>query len=193
LPSFSGLINNILDFSKIESGAKSYQLEEVGIEGVVEESLANLSISLAHRGFDLEFDKTDEPLPPLLLDRRAMTQALANLVDNAVKYSGEATSIRVRLSRTPTDVVIAVADRGIGISKSEQKKIFERFHRAGTSLVHDVRGSGLGLSIVSHIVKAHGGRVVVESELGQGSTFSILLPAALAEATVPETREGMES
>ena len=74
-------------------------------------------------------------------------------------------------------VEIAVRDRGIGIARDEQRRIFERFHRVGTGLVHDVKGSGLGLSIVHHIVAAHGGRVTVVSEPGKGSSFTMLLPA----------------
>jgi two-component system phosphate regulon sensor histidine kinase PhoR len=83
----------------------------------------------------------------------------------------------VRVARQGAWVVVAVADQGIGIPRDEQGKIFDRFHRVSTGLVHDVKGSGLGLAIVRHIVEAHRGRVTVESRVGEGSTFSILLPA----------------
>ncbi|HEV8657161.1 MAG TPA: HAMP domain-containing sensor histidine kinase, partial [Thermoanaerobaculia bacterium] len=83
-----------------------------------------------------------------------------------------------------TTVAISIRDHGIGIAASEQKKIFEKFYRAGSALVHDVRGSGLGLAIVSHVVEAHGGRVDVTSELGEGSTFTIVLPV-LSGAPAP--------
>ena len=89
--------------------------------------------------------------------------------------------------------MISVSDRGIGISRHEQEKIFERFHRVGTGLVHDVRGNGLGLSIVQHVVAAHGGHVTVESELGKGSTFSIHLPfgeETPAGESQPSSEEG---
>jgi signal transduction histidine kinase len=115
-------------------------------------------------------------LPPVRIDPDAMGQALCNLLDNAVKYSGEGREIVVSLGARNGSVVLAVRDHGIGIAAEEQEKIFERFHRVGTGLVHDVKGSGLGLSIVSHIVKAHGGSIHVESERGRGSTFSIHLP-----------------
>jgi signal transduction histidine kinase len=171
------LINNILDFSKIESGAKTYKFEPTDIREVVCDTLRTLEVSLRHKGFSIRFEQPDTPLPVLKLDADAMAQALANLVDNAVKYSNGATEIDVKLSRRSHSVIISVADRGVGISRDEQKKIFDRFHRVGTGLVHDVKGSGLGLSIVTHIVKAHGGKVTVESEPGRGSSFKIHLPA----------------
>jgi two-component system sensor histidine kinase SenX3 len=109
-------------------------------------------------------------------DADALGQAIHNLLDNAVKYSGEARAIEVRLAREGDGIAIAVADRGIGIAREEQARIFERFHRVGTGLVHEVKGSGLGLSLVHHILQVHGGRVTVESEPGKGSTFTLHLP-----------------
>ncbi|MCZ6694997.1 MAG: HAMP domain-containing sensor histidine kinase, partial [Acidobacteria bacterium] len=91
-------------------------------------------------------------------------------------YSGDSREIVVRLSRESDAVVLAVSDRGIGIPREEQEKIFDRFHRVSTGLVHDVKGSGLGLSLVHHIVEVHGGKITVDSEPGKGSTFSIRLP-----------------
>ena len=110
------------------------------------------------------------------IDSDAVGQALHNLLDNAVKYSGDSREIAVRLEREDDSVTIAIRDRGIGIAPEEQRKIFERFHRVSTGLVHDVKGSGLGLSIVQHIVQAHRGRITVESEPGNGSTFTVHLP-----------------
>jgi signal transduction histidine kinase len=171
------LINNILDFSKIESGAKTYNFEPTDVAEVVCDTLRTLEVSLRHKGFSIRQEQQDSPLPVLNLDADSVAQALANLIDNAVKYSDGATEIDVTLSRRGDSVIIAVTDGGIGISRDAQKKIFDRFHRVGTGLVHDVKGSGLGLSIVDHIVKAHGGKVTVESEPGRGSTFKIHLPA----------------
>lgn len=170
------LIDNILDFSKIESGAKTYEFETVAIDEVVAGTVHQLQLSLRHKGFHLTYAPCPAPLPEITIDPDAVAQALANLVDNAVKYSNGAKEVRVALRREDSAVVVSVTDEGIGISRAEQKKIFERFHRVGTSLVHDVKGSGLGLSIVNHIIQAHGGRVTVESALGRGSTFAIHLP-----------------
>jgi signal transduction histidine kinase len=179
------LINNILDFSKIESGLKTYRFEPYDLERVVAKTLETFSVRLSHSGFQIRYEGPEDALPPVRIDPDAMGQALCNLLDNAVKYSGEGREIVVSLASQNGSVVLAVRDHGIGIEPEEQEKIFERFHRVSTGLVHDVKGSGLGLSIVSHIVKAHGGQISVESERGRGSTFSIHLPL--------EVRRGGES
>ena len=108
-------------------------------------------------------------------DANAILQALSNLLDNAVKYSSDRREILVRLECSADTAIISVRDYGVGISREEQVKIFERFHRVSTGLVHNVRGSGLGLSIVHHIVKAHSGEVSVASEPEHGSTFFVRL------------------
>jgi two-component system, OmpR family, phosphate regulon sensor histidine kinase PhoR len=112
-----------------------------------------------------------------VMDADAIAQAFINLLDNAVKYSGESRRIVVKLAQQGGYVTVAVTDFGIGIAASECEKVFEKFYRVSTGLIHDVKGSGLGLSIVQHIVEAHQGKVTVESDLGKGSTFTIYLPA----------------
>ncbi len=170
------LINNILDFSRIESGQRAYHFEAGDLEAVVADVVELFELRLAHSGFRLSFEPPREPLPPLAIDAGAIEQAISNLLDNAVKYSGEGRQVTVGLGRQGNDAVLWVEDQGIGISRDEQGKIFDRFHRVSTGLVHDVKGSGLGLSIVDHVVRAHGGKVEVASELGRGSRFSLLLP-----------------
>jgi len=171
----TGLVNNILDFSKIDSGRKTYTFEEASLNEVVAETLRTFDIRLKHSGFRIEVKQAD-PLPPMQIDADAMSQAVSNLIDNAVKYSGESKDIAVRICRQDGWAVVSVEDRGIGISRAEQRRIFERFHRVGSGLIHDVKGSGLGLAIVRHIVEAHDGLVSVESQPGKGSVFAIKLP-----------------
>jgi len=174
----TGLVNNILDFSRIESGRKTYKFRKTDLNEILEKTLQTFDIRLRQSGFAIR-RKEIERFPPIKIDGDAIAQAVSNLVDNAVKYSGGSKEISVSLARDNGWAVISVEDQGIGISKEDQKKIFERFHRVSTGLVHEVRGSGLGLSIVNHIVHAHQGNVQVSSEPGSGSTFSIRLPLDL--------------
>ncbi len=170
------LVNNILDFAKIESGAKTYRLETGDVAEVLSAALRTFEVRSKHEGFEVETHWPEEPVPPARIDADALGQAFHNLLDNAVKYSGDSRWICVGLERRAAEIVVSVEDAGVGISAEEQRKIFDRFHRVGTGLVHDVRGSGLGLAIVRHVVEAHGGRVTVESEPGRGSRFSVHLP-----------------
>jgi signal transduction histidine kinase len=185
------LINNILDFSKIESGRKTYTFERVCVEEVVAEAVKTCEVRLRQMGFAVVFQNSPRPLPQAEIDRDAIGQALMNLIDNAVKYSekAERKEVTVRLGERDNRIQISVQDHGIGIAPEEQKKIFEKFYRVSTGLVHDVKGSGLGLSLVKHIVEAHRGSVTVESAVGRGSTFTIALPAADSVADRAETRK----
>ena len=140
------------------------------------DTLATFSVRLRDKGFEVRYDGPEDPLPEIRLDANAIDRAVANLLDNAVKYSNGDRRIGVELSRNDDGVAIAVSDHGIGIPHDELERIFERFHRVSTGLVHDVKGSGLGLTLVKHIAEAHGGRVTVESKPGKGSTFVIYLP-----------------
>jgi signal transduction histidine kinase len=184
------LINNILDFSRIESGQKSYHFHPTDVREVVADTLKVFEVRLKQSDFKIEFEAPRTALPQVSIDGDAITQAIVNLLDNAVKYSGSAREIKVRLAEKGNWVTISVTDRGIGIPGEDQDRIFERFHRVSTGLVHDVRGNGLGLSIVKHIVEAHGGKVTVESAPERGSTFTIYLPADETASARLEPRKG---
>src|SRR5205085_11614542 len=176
------LINNILDFSRIESGQKRYHFYPTDLREMVADTLKVFEVRLKQDDFTIHVEAAAN-LPRVAIDADAMTQALVNLLDNAVKYSGAARDITIRLARQDEWVTLAVSDRGVGIPEEDQEKVFDRFHRVSTGLVHDVKGSGLGLAIVKHIVEAHGGKVTLDSRPGRGSTFTIYLPA-LADAGV---------
>jgi len=170
------LVTNVLDFSKIERGEKVYRLESASLPSIVQNAVRSMGYPLSRLGFDLQVLVADD-LPPVRVDRDAIEQALLNLLSNAVKYSGEARTIDLTVSALNGHAVIAVTDRGPGIPVDEQSRIFERFYRAGVDEASRVTGAGLGLAIVDHIVKAHGGRVEVTSARGLGSTFAIHIPA----------------
>jgi signal transduction histidine kinase len=171
----SSLINNILDFSRIESGKKEYSFRETDVADLVRSTLESYRFEIEQSGFQFE-QKIDNNLPQVWLDREAIARSLLNLVNNAVKYSAEEKYLGVSLYRHNGGVNLEVVDHGIGIPVKEQCKIFEKFYRVGDPLVHNTKGSGLGLSLVRHIVEAHGGEVAVESQPGQGSKFTITLP-----------------
>jgi signal transduction histidine kinase len=170
------IINNILDFSHIESGRKRYQFILMDLRAVVAEALEVCEPRLRQSGHGVTLETPDRPLPPVLIDYDAMLIALTNLLDNAVKYSKGAEKIALRLGERDGFAAVTVKDYGIGVAREEQERIFEKFYRVSTGMVHDVKGAGLGLSIVKHIVEAHRGKITVESELGRGSAFTIHLP-----------------
>jgi signal transduction histidine kinase len=170
----TALINNILDFSRIEAGRKEYDFRETDISELVRNTLESYKYQIEQQGF--AFEEKIEPVPPMRVDREALARSLVNLVNNALKYSQDRKFIGVNLYRKNGSVKLEVVDHGIGIPSQEQDRIFEKFYRVGDPLVHNTKGSGLGLSLVRHIVKAHGGDVSVDSTPGEGSTFTITLP-----------------
>ena len=171
----TALISNILDFSRIEAGRKEYDFRETDISELVRNTLESYRYQIEQNGFQFE-EKIDEDVPPLRVDREAIARSLLNLVNNALKYSQHNKYIGINLYRSNGAVKLEVIDHGIGIPHDEQTKIFEKFYRVGDPLVHTTKGSGLGLSLVRHIVRAHGGEVLVNSALGEGSKFTIVLP-----------------
>jgi signal transduction histidine kinase len=182
----TSLINNILDFSRIEAGKKEYSFRETDVADLVRSTLESYRFEIEQNGFEFE-QKIDNNLPPLTVDREAIARSLLNLVNNAVKYSAGKKYLGVHLYRRGGNVNLEVEDHGIGIPPKEQLKIFEKFYRVGDPLVHNTKGSGLGLSLVRHIVLAHGGQVAVESAPGRGSKFIIILPlqnSALQQVSV---------
>jgi len=179
----SALINNILDFSRIEAGAKEYDFRETDIAELVRNTLDSYRFQIEQQGFALE-EQIDPGIPRVRVDREAIARALVNLVNNALKYSDNEKFLGVRLYRDNAVLKLEVSDRGIGIERNEQARIFEKFYRTCDPLVHNTKGSGLGLSLVRHITHAHGGEVEVESTPGRGSKFTMSLPLSHPEAAV---------
>ena len=169
------LVDNVLDFSRIERGKKMYQLRPASLENVVGAAARAVQHPLAQLGFNLRVE-VDNDLPPVRADADALEQAVLNLLSNAMKYSGESRAIDLRLRRDDGRAVIEVTDYGVGIAPEEQQRIFEKFHRVPSKENELVPGTGLGLTLVEHIAKAHEGEVTVRSAPGKGSTFSLRIP-----------------
>ena len=176
----SALINNILDFSRIEAGRKEYDFRETDIGELVRNTLDSYRYQIEQQGFALE-EQIDAGIPPVRVDREAIARALVNLVNNALKYSDGDKFLGIKLYRANASLKLEVVDRGIGIDRNEQARIFEKFYRTCDPLVHNTKGSGLGLSLVQHITHAHGGHVEVESSPGRGSKFTMTLPLGGAQ------------
>ncbi|MGE0707229.1 MAG: ATP-binding protein [Planctomycetota bacterium] len=172
------LIDDVLDFARQESGQHDYVLAEEDVADTVAEAIELFRLSAKVRGFDLFVELPPvRALPPVDLDRDAIVRAVLNLLSNAVKYSTDQRYIKVTVKRADRDqVAISVKDRGIGIDPEDLERIFDRFYRAGDELTRGISGAGLGLALIDQIVRAHGGEILVESEKGSGSTFTILLP-----------------
>ena len=187
----TSLINNILDFSRIEAGRKEYEFRETDIAELVRNTLDSYRYQIEQQGFALE-ENIQSNLPRLEVDREAIARALVNLINNALKYSNEDKFLGVKLYRDNGAVKLEVIDHGIGIGRHDQSKIFEKFYRAGDPLVHNTKGSGLGLSLVRHISEAHGGDIAVESIPGRGSKFILSLPVKEVAERIPrqQTAEG---
>jgi len=172
----SRLVDDVLLFSKIEQGKKQYRFRPVVLADILSAAARVLSYPLAQHGFDLRMELAEDVLP-VKGDPDALEQAVLNLLTNAMKYSGDSRRIDVGLSRRNGEAVIRVTDYGVGMAAEEHARIFEKYYRAPTRENQTIPGTGLGLTLVAQIVKAHGGRVEVESAPGKGSTFQIRLPA----------------
>lgn len=179
----SGLIENVLDFARVERGRASYDFAEGDVNEIVKRAVNVYRYRAEREGVDVRFDG-DETLPLVELDARAIELVVINLLDNALKYGHDGKAIHVDVASSSAGsvpgIVVSVRDEGPGISEAEKTRIFERFVRGSSARAKDkipVRGSGIGLSLVRHIVGAHGGRAWVESQLGQGATFRFTLPA----------------
>jgi len=169
------LVDNVLNFSRIERGKKVYLLKSVSLPAVVRAAVRTVQYPLAQQGFRLKAE-VEDGLPPVKGDADALEQAILNLLTNAMKYSGDSREIEIALRRADGRAEIRVVDHGIGIPPEEQRRIFEKFYRAPTRENQLIPGAGLGLTLVEHVVKAHGGQITVESAPGQGSAFSVRLP-----------------
>jgi signal transduction histidine kinase len=178
------LVESLLDFGRMEAAAFQYRFEATDTRALVDRTVADFRAQSC-AGRDIVIRHADD-LPAVAADRDALTVALWNLLDNAVKYSPGVPAVWVETRREGENVAIAVRDAGIGIDAADQTRIFERFVRGAAAQRANIKGTGIGLSMARHIVQAHYGNIQVKSQRGCGSTFTIVLPAA---ASVPSAAE----
>ncbi len=170
----SRLVERLLDFARMEAGAQRYQFEPVNLGRLARDLVDEFENVGVTGGYEITVG-VDPELPEVRADPEALGQALWNLLDNAVKYSPGRASIRVDAVREGDFAAIRVRDEGFGIAQQEQKQLFRKFFRGSAAASTHIKGAGIGLAMVDYIVRAHRGRVRVESTPGQGSTFTILL------------------
>jgi len=171
----SHLIDNFLDFSRIDAGKVRYQFQPCEVAPLVAQTLDAFQYQFDRLGFKVDL-AIQPDMPDVTLDPHAFRQALGNLLDNAIKYSGDRKMIRVEAMVWQEELRCRVADQGIGIDPTQTPRVFEKFYRVAWGEAQSPRGSGIGLTVVKHIAEAHGGKVVVESTPGQGSTFTLIIP-----------------
>lgn len=171
----SKIVNSILNFSQMESGKRKYSFREVSLNEVVEKVAETYTFHLKNKGFLFRMDLSRD-LPGVSADPDAVSEATINLLDNAMKYSSEVKEIVVSTGAVGKMVFISVKDKGVGIAAVEISQIFDKFYRVTSGLTHNTKGTGLGLTIVKHIIDAHKGKIEVKSSPGEGSEFILLLP-----------------
>ena len=171
----TNMINRILSFSKIEASKRTYDKRQLDRNTVVADVFNTYSYHLENNGFRCELKTSDEKLI-INADQEAVIEVLVNLIDNAMKYSLDSKDVIIETGLKGQNAFVAVSDQGMGIPKNQQDKLFEKFYRVPNGDVHDTKGSGLGLTIVKHIMDAHEGEVEVQSNLDKGSTFKLFFP-----------------
>jgi signal transduction histidine kinase len=188
------MVEQILEFAGIQSGQRSLALRSIALGPLVRDVVASSTALIEGAGLEVELD-LPENLPPVLGDEPALRRVFQNLVDNAIKYGASGGWMRLSARRNGPEVLVTVADRGIGIDPADQARIFEPFYRAADVVAAQIQGAGLGLSLVQRIVAAHGGRVTVKSTPRNGSEFTVQLPIAVddsarSQASVGESEVG---
>lgn len=174
------LVNDLLDISRIESGRMELVLEPLSIGDIVEREVESLTGQADEKHITVLVDIQPD-IPKVRADSHRLGQVISNLLSNAIKYSPSGSTVKITASQIATNVLVKVIDSGIGIGPEERGKLFQRFYRGEDDAVRSTWGTGLGLAITRHLVEMHGGKIWVESEKGQGSTFSFSIPAVLDE------------
>jgi signal transduction histidine kinase len=173
------LVESLLNFGRLESGKLQFRFEELDAAAFVRQSAAEFAEEQQARGYRFEVETRAEA-STIRADRETLRCVFWNLFENAVKYSPDCRTVWVNLTKSNSQVEIAVRDQGVGIPPNEQRSIFEKFVRGSTARDKGIGGTGVGLAMARQIVRAHGGEITLESEPGKGSTFRVLLPVKAA-------------
>jgi two-component system phosphate regulon sensor histidine kinase PhoR len=178
----TGMVERLLEWARMEAGKRVYAPERVSVGRVIDAALEGLESQVKLSGLEevthVQRELADE-LPLIDVDPEAMSEAIINVMSNALRYTPrDRKEIRVRAVKRDKEVVITISDNGPGIPHHEQSRIFEKFYRVVDPALPDVEGTGLGLSMVHHIVRAHRGRITVQSDVGKGAAFHIFLPGS---------------
>ena len=169
------LIGNVLNFSRIDAGKKNYDLKKTDLAPVLNQTLDAYFLQITEQDLSCTRD-IPASLPAVLADEEAVAQAFINLLQNAVRYSPEKGDLTVRGWSDGRFLLVSIADNGIGIAEEEQQRIWDDYYRTAEARALGTRGSGLGLSLVSHIMRAHGGETRLRSKPGEGSEFTLAFP-----------------
>ncbi len=170
-------VEQVLSMTALERGEIPLQKTELDLHQLIKDSLKSISIQIENKQGNLTLNLNANKFV-VVGDKTHLTNALCNLIDNAIKYSKEKPELLIQTSNTDQNIIIEVSDKGIGIEKDYQKKVFDKFFRVPTGDVHDVKGFGLGLAYIKKIVELHEGTIELQSEKGKGTTFTITLPNA---------------
>jgi len=172
----NGIVNNILSFSRIENNKREYHFRSEYLNKIIDEVIHVYKHELQNKGFQVIVNKNDE-LSKIYIDRDAVKEAIINLISNSIKYSDENKYLEITTSEDNIYQYIELSDKGVGINEKDQKHIFDKFYRVSEgNLAYKAQGSGLGLSIVKHIMDAHNGQIEVKSKIGEGAKFKLIFP-----------------
>jgi len=170
----AGIVNKILNFSQTEAGKKTLHIESVNLTAEIQHILKTYDFHLKNKGF--EYQVEDNPDLQVMADKEALIEMIINLIDNAIKYSSTTKRIEIKVGTEGEFGWIAIKDYGIGISKADQKHVFDKFYRVPSGNLARSQGTGLGLSLVKQLIEQQKGKISVTSDLGGGSTFTLYFP-----------------
>jgi len=175
-----GLINEVLDLTKVEAGKVELKLKDIALSEVVESVTSAMTAVLSQRKQSLDV-RLDDGLPLVQADEARLRQVFFNLLSNASKFTPDRGKLKIEASRKDGWCQVSVSDNGIGVKEEDLKQIFEPFYQVDSSMTREGRGTGLGLTLVKELVELHGGRILVKSKYGKGSSFIFTLPLVAAE------------